>query len=148
MMKRLREQGVYAIDGEARKTLEDDFYADWCGEDETMACIKHMFERKNYLLDTHTAVAAGVYEKYRKQTGDDTKTVIVSTASPYKFPEDVLSSLGEDTAGLSGFEMAQRLSDISGTNIPKQILELKNKKERHKSVVAIKDMKQAVLEVI
>jgi threonine synthase len=113
-----------------------------------MACIRDTFENKNYLLDTHTAVAVGVYEKYRKLTGDNTKTVIVSTASPYKFPEDVLASLGEDTAGLSAFETAQRLSDVSGTNIPKQILELKDKPERHKAVVDISGMKQAVLDAI
>jgi threonine synthase len=148
MMKRLKEQGAYAIDGQARRTLEQNFYADWCGEDETMACIKRTFERKGYLLDTHTAVAARVYEKYKQQTMDDTKTVIVSTASPYKFPADVLASLGEQTAGLSGFETAQRLSDITGTSIPKQILELKNKPERHNAVVDISGMKDAVLKVI
>jgi threonine synthase len=148
MMKRLKCEGAYAIDGAAKKALEQDFCADWCGEDETMACIKRTFGQKKYLLDTHTAVAAGVYEKYKRRTGDDTKTVIVSTASPYKFPEDVLASLGEDTAGLSGFETARRLSEVTGTRVPKQILELKEKPERHKAVVDIKDMKQAVLGAI
>lgn len=148
MMRRLKEQGAYAIDGAARETLARDFYADWCGEDETMACIKRTFEQKSYLLDTHTAVAARVYEKYRRQTGDETKTVIVSTASPYKFPGDVLLSLGEDTAGLSGFEAARRLSEVTGTSVPQQILELKNKQERHNAVVDIDGMKQAVLGAI
>ncbi len=148
MMKRLKEQRAYAIDGAAKKTLEQYFYADWCGEDETMDCIKHTFTQKSYLLDTHTAVAARVYEKYKKQTGDDTKTVIVSTASPYKFPSDVLSSLGEDTSGLSGFETAERLSKVTGTSVPEQILALKGKPERHAAVVDIDGMKRAVIEAI
>ncbi|MGE5494356.1 MAG: threonine synthase [Burkholderiales bacterium] len=148
MMKRLKEQRAYSIDGAAKKTLEQYFYSDWCGEDETMDCIKRTFEQKSYLLDTHTAVAERVYEKYRRQTGDDTKTLIVSTASPYKFPDDVLRSLGEDVSGLSGFETAERLSKATGTNVPRQILELKGKPERHTTVVEISGMKQAVLEAI
>jgi threonine synthase len=148
MMKKLKEQRGYTIDGVAKKTLEQYFYADWCGEDETMDCIKRTFEQKSYLLDTHTAVAESVHEKYRRQTGDDTKTVIVSTASPYKFPDDVLRSLGEDVSGLSGFETAKRLSKATGTAVPEQIIALKNKPERHTTVVEISGMKRAVIEVI
>jgi threonine synthase len=148
MMKKLKEQRGYTIDGAAKKTLEQYFYADWCGEDETMDCIKRTFKQKSYLLDTHTAVAESVYEKYRRQTGDDTKTVIVSTASPYKFPDDVLRSLGDDVSGLSGFETAERLSQATGTAVPEQIIALKNKPERHTTVVEISGMKRAVIEAI
>jgi len=124
-----------------------DFWADWCGEAETMQCIKETFEKKGYLLDTHTAVAAGVYEKYKK-TGDKTKAVIVSTASPYKFPEDVLRSLGEDVTGLGVFDIAQRLSEVSKTPVPRQISALKAKPVRHTRVVEKDELKKAVLEVI
>lgn len=148
MMTRLKEEGAYDITGSMKKTLESDFWADWCGEDGTMASIRDAFENKGYLLDTHTAVAADVYARYRQRTGDKTKTVIVSTASPYKFPEDVLSSLGENTAGLSAFEMAERLAEVSGTQVPRQILDLKNKSVRHSKVVDINDMKNAVIEAI
>ena len=65
MMRHLKDEGAYAIDGGAKKALEEDFYADWCSEEETMACIRDTFTQKGYLLDTHTAVAAGVYEKYQ-----------------------------------------------------------------------------------
>ncbi len=148
MMRRLKEEGAYGITGSMKKTLESDFYADWCGEEGTMAGIRDTFNNKGYLLDTHTAVAADVYTRYRQRTGDDTKTVIVSTASPYKFPEDVLSSLGEETTCLSAFEMAEKLSQISGTPVPRQILDLKNKAVRHDKVVEISGMKSAALEVI
>lgn len=148
MMRRLKEEGAYEITGSMKKTLESGFYAGWCGEEGTMASIKDTFERYGYLLDTHTAVAADVYERYKRRTGDNTKTVIVSTASPYKFPGDVLSSLGEETAGLSAFEMAERLAEVSGTPAPRQIMELKDKPVRHNKIVDINGMKDAALEAM
>ena len=144
MMRRLKDEGAYAIGGAAKAELDADFYADWCSEEETMACIKDTFERYGYLLDTHTAVAAGVYEKY-KATGDKTKTVVVSTASPYKFPQDVLKSLGADTQGLSAFDMAQRLCDMTGMAIPQQIKDLESKDVIHDKVVDVDAMPDAVL---
>ena len=147
MMSQLKEQGRYDIDGKARKVLEAEFYADWCDEAETMACIKKTFEEKNYLLDTHTAVAMGVYEKYKK-SGDTTKTVVVSTASPYKFPADVLSSLGVDTKGMDSFEMARHLSKLTGTPLPQQITALESKPVRHTTVKDKDALRDAVLEVL
>ena len=147
MMNGLKKEGSYAIDGAAKKELEEDFYADWCSEEETMAAIKNTFEEKGYLIDTHTAVAAGVYKKYKK-SGDDTKTVIVSTASPYKFPADVLTSLGKDTENLSVFEMAQELSKKSGSSVPEQISGLADKEEIHTGIVEKSRMRRAVLETI
>lgn len=147
MMSQLKEQGRYDIDGKARKVLEAEFYADWCDEAETMACIKKTFEEKNYLLDTHTAVAMGVYEKYKK-SGDTTKTVVVSTASPYKFPADVLSSLGVDTKGMDSFEMARHLSKLTGTPLPQQITALESKPVRHTTVKDKDALRDAVHEVL
>ncbi|MGI5849482.1 MAG: threonine synthase [Christensenellales bacterium] len=147
MMKLLKEKGGYTIGGKARHDLEADFYADWCDEDETMAAIKDTFNSKKYLYDTHTAVAAGVYAKY-KRMGDTAKTVIVSTASPYKFPKDVLYSLGEDVRGMSGFDMAKRLSSVTGTTVPYQIDELKTKDILHTRVVDKDALRDAVLGVL
>lgn len=145
MMRQLKENKGYVIDGAAKKELEKDFYAGWCSEAETMDTIKRMLLESNYLIDTHTAVAAGVYEKY-KQCGDKTKTVIVSTASPYKFPSDVLSSIGKDISGINVFEQADMLSQISNTEVPSQIRELKTKEEIHTDVVSKLQMRQAVLD--
>ena len=147
MMRRLKAEGAYSISSQARDTLSKDFFADWCGEEETRESLRETFERKGYLLDTHTAVAAGVYEKY-KRTGDGTKTVIVSTASAYKFPKDVLESLGEETAGLDGFAMAKKLASATGTKVPVQILELRGKPERHTRVVDKDGLQDAVLEAL
>lgn len=147
LMDTLRKKGAYAIKGSAKEALEKEFYADWCDEAETMACIRSTFEQKGYLIDTHTAVAMCVAEKY-KATGDKTKTVVVSTASPYKFPQDVLASLGEDTDGMTAFEMAQRLSEVTGTQVPKQIIALNGKQVLHKDVVAKDGMREAVLSAL
>mgnify|MGYP000846395421 CR=1 FL=1 len=147
MMKQLRETGAYDIGETARHALEADFWADWCSEEETTACIRKTFETKGYLLDTHTAVAAGVYEKYRKM-GDATKTVIVSTASPYKFSQDVLASLGESTDGMDAFALSRRLSAKTGIRLPRQIEELETKPVRHKTVVERSGMREAVLEAL
>jgi threonine synthase len=147
MMKQLKETGTYDIGKMARHTLEADFWADWCGEEETKESIRQTFVNKGYLMDTHTAVAAAVYEKY-KRTGDSTKTVIVSTASPYKFPQDVLASLGESTEGMDAFALSRRLSERTGTRLPQQIEALESKPVRHKAVVEQEAMRQAVLEVL
>ena len=146
MMIKLKEKGGYVIGGDAKAALEADFYADWCDEEETKACIKETFESKGYLLDTHTAVAYGVYNKYKKN--DEKKTVIVSTASPYKFPKDVLESLGADVSGLSGFDMVKMLSDMTKTPVPHQIAELKTKKVLHTCVVDKDALRDAVIAVL
>lgn len=147
LMKQLKETGEYDIAPEAKEVLESEFFADWCGEEETAQSIRDTFKNKNYLLDTHTAVAMGVYEKY-KSGGDNTKTVIVSTASPYKFPHDVLRSLGADVQGISGFEAARKLSTMTGTELPKRIMELEGKPVRHTGVYDKDELKQAVLSVL
>jgi threonine synthase len=146
MMAQLKASGHYDIGKEAQRALEADFRADWCGEDETKAAIRSAFGRNGYLADTHTAVALGVYEKY-KAAGDNTKTVIVSTASPYKFPGDVLSSLGEDAPD-SPFEAAKRLSGLTGTAVPRQIAELESSPVRHTAATDIPGMADAVLRVL
>ena len=146
MMAQLKETGRYDIGEAARRALEADFWADWCGEDETQAAIRRTFEEDGYLADTHTAVALGVYEKY-KATSDDTKTVVVSTASPYKFPGDVLFALGGDDAG-TPFETAKRLSELTHTAVPRQLSELESSPVRHTTVVDIPGMADAVLKVL
>jgi len=147
MMQRLKEEGRFDIPKAMQAALETDFYADWCDEDETAQTIRRMFEQKNYLPDTHTAVAMGVFEKYKK-LGDRTKTVIVSTASPYKFPEDVLCCLGVQAEGLTGFDAARRLSELTGLSLPLKIAALETKPVRHTGVYEKDALQKAVLGVI
>lgn len=122
-MEQLRLYGKYEIDQQTKGKVQDIFYSDFCNENETKNYIRMMFENENYLCDPHTAVAVGVYDKYISVTNDkDTPTIIVSTASPYKFAESVLLSISNGTRTYNDqFEVIQDLSTLSGTRIPVSI---------------------------
>ncbi|MBQ0001884.1 MAG: threonine synthase, partial [Clostridiales bacterium] len=94
LMKALSAGGEYTITEEMKAGLTD-FYGNYLSEAETAETIKSIYEKDNYVIDTHTAVAAGVYRKYVKETGDDHTAVIASTASPYKFTRSVINAIKE-----------------------------------------------------
>ena len=90
-MKNLTTNGKYEITDEMKAQLAD-FYGNYTSDEETSEVIKNLYEKTGYVIDTHTAVAAGVYAKYKADTNDtDTKTVIASTASPFKFTRSVMN---------------------------------------------------------
>lgn len=96
-------------------------------------------------MDTHTAVAACAYEKYKAETGDETKTVIASTASPYKFTRSVMESIDAEKYGkLGDFELVDELSRISGVAVPNAIEEIRTAPVRHKTVCEVQDMEKTV----
>lgn len=134
-MEMLRSTGRYDI-GDLKDKVSEILYADFCSEDETKKTIADTFEKYSYTVDTHTAVAIGVYNKYTENTGDMTKTVIASTASPYKFSASVVSAIrGEEAlSGLDEFEIIDLLSEISHLSVPKALSELKDKEIRFKYV--------------
>ncbi len=146
-MDALKTNGRYEIPQEMSKRLNTLFFADFCSEAETAQTIRHTFETYGYLIDTHTAVAQCVYEKYKAATGDDAVSVVVSTANPYKFTQDVL-------AGVSGekiedaFLAAERLSELTGTQIPAQISELREKPVMHSECAEKTGLLSAVREFI
>ena len=106
----LAQTGRYEVSEDVKKALFDEFYAGCCNDEQTKATIKEYYEKFSYTCDTHTAVAVKVYEDYVKATGDKTKTVIASTASPYKFSGSVLSAIGMDT-GKDEFELVEQLAE-------------------------------------
>lgn len=128
-MKQLEMYGEYQVDDLTKSKIQNIFYSNYCNEEETSDSIKNMFDTEHYLCDPHTAVAVGVYKKYVLETNDkDTPTIIASTASPYKFSEDVLSSISDIKYSFDNqFEVLEILSKVSNTKIPKQIENLKNK---------------------
>ena len=133
-MEALGKKGKYDIPASARETLSQEFYADFCTDEETGAAIRRVFEKSRYLMDPHTAVAEAVYRKYRIASGDTTPTVVVSTANPYKFTTDVWHSLtGENLT--DAFEAGEKLSARTGTPMPSSIRELKTTPEVHTGVV-------------
>jgi len=143
-MRSLAETGMYKIPDSARAKLQSEFIGDFCDEEATKQTIRESFEKYGYLCDTHTAVAVGVYNRYMQRTGDKTKTLIASTASPYKFAASILPVFEQVEAGTSEFKQIRRLEEISGTTAPKQILALENSQVRFNSVCEREKMPQVV----
>ena len=146
LMEELKENGKYTVPTEIFGKIRELFWAGCCDDYFTKERIYKTNEKYGYTADTHTAVALDVYNQYKEQTGDNTKTVIASTASPYKFNESVLSALGkeEEMANKDDFELLNLLSKVSGTGIPKGLKTLKNKKIRFNNVCDKTDMLKAV----
>lgn len=142
-MKQLASDGVYEISKEMREGLKD-FYGNYANEQETEETIRSLYEQTGYVLDTHTAVAAGVYRKYRNQTNDQTKTVIVSTASPFKFTRSVMHAVDPSYDSKGDFELADELSRISGVKIPKAIEEIRTASVIHQTECDVNTMADTV----
>jgi len=145
-MRGLKEKGMYALPQSALDELKQTFSAGWCTEEDTLATIKRIYDETGYLMDPHTAVAQCVYERYAEQTGDQAKTVLRSTANPYKFASDVLGAF--EPVGEDDFANADRLKALTGKPIPKGMRELLGKPERHLDVCDLKDMPKRVLSPI
>lgn len=135
LMNQLSSEGKYSIT-EKEAELLSSFYSGYCNDEKTTKTIKNVWKKYGYLMDTHTAVAQYVYEKYIEATGDYTPAIIVSTASPYKFGKDVLSAIAgeESVKDLNEFEIADKLSQFTGTELPTQITKLKDAPIIHKTV--------------
>ncbi len=142
----LKEKGMYALPQDALKKLKQTFAAGWCNEEDTLQTIRRVFDRTGYLMDPHTAVAQCVYERYVRDTQDTTKTVLLSTANPYKFASDVLGAF--ETPGQDDFENVKRLNMLSGALVPKGISTLLGKPERHNDVCDLEEMTKRVLQPI
>jgi threonine synthase len=134
-MDALKKDGKYQISDAMLKELQSQFYGGCCNDATGREAIAKIFKERNYLCDTHTAVALAVSEAYRKETGDNTLTVIASTASPYKFAPAVLSALTSEKLPEDDFAKLELLSKISGTSIPAPLAQLKGQEVLHKSSV-------------
>ncbi len=148
-MRQLSETGSYTVDAETLAKIQSVFYADFCDDTATMQTVKKMKETENYLSDPHSAVAFEVYHRYHAVSGDQTPTVVVSTASPYKFSASVLTALGSELYAQDGvndeFEQVYQLSALTGTQVPQPIQALAGKPVRFTDVTAVADMRKAVL---
>ena len=147
LMTQLREKGTYEITPEMKERLGD-FVGGYATEEETAATIRTTYEKTGYVMDTHTAVAAYVCAQYRKDSGDDKKCLVASTASPYKFIHSVMSAIDVKYADVDEFELIDELSRISGTEIPNAIEEIRNADIRHTRECEAGDMKAAVKEIL
>ena len=147
LMKSLSEGGEYTITDEMKAQLGD-FYGNFCSEKETADAISEIYKDSNYVIDTHTAVAAGVYKKYVSETEDHLPTVIASTASPYKFTRSVMDALGEDHKDLDDFGLVDALSALSKVPVPRAVEEIRTAPVLHDRVVDAVDMPAAVRDIL
>ena len=143
LMRELTEDGKYTITDEMKENLKD-FYGNYATEKETAAFIKELYEKTGYIIDTHTAVAADVYKKYREETADNTPSVIASTASPFKFTRSVMNAIDEKYDSMGDFELVDELSKIGKVKVPAAIEEIRNAETRHNTVCEVGKMKDTI----
>ncbi len=134
LMKQLNTEGVYTVPEQLKKTIDEAFWAGCCDDEKTRKTIGKVWREQNYLCDTHTAAGWAVAEEYVAATGDTAPMVVLSTASPYKFPAAVLSSL-EDGGDLTEWEQMARLTEMTGVSVPGNLQGLQQKKELHTDVI-------------
>ena len=146
LMKALSSRGAYEITENMKTNLEG-FIGGWASTEETRKAINQVYTESGYVIDTHTAVAASVYHRYTKETADQTKSVIVSTASPYKFAQSVLNAIQSEAIPAEDYEQAKMLKAVSGTEIPNAVEEIRNAPVLHKKVCET-DKMQLVVENI
>lgn len=142
---KLAKDGRYEVSADVKEKLQSEFCAGYCDDEQTKATINEIFNKYGYTCDTHTAVAVKVYEDYKRSTGDTTKTVIASTASPYKFSASVLEGLEGRKSELDEYDMIDRLAELSKMDIPAALADLRNKPERFNDVIDKTDMREYVL---
>jgi len=135
LMQKLNTDGAYTVPQSLKNAIDAEFWGGFCDDAAASRTIKKVWEEYGYLCDTHTATAWAVAEDYVAQTGDKTPMVVLSTASPYKFPKAVLSSL-EQLRTDDEFAMMDRLHEKTGVAIPKNLCGLQEKKELHTDVIA------------
>ena len=147
LMAALSGQGKYEITAEMKEKLAD-FYGNYATEKETAETIKELYEETGYVIDTHTAVAATVYNKYKAQTKDEAKTVIASTASPFKFTRSVMEAIDEKYAAMDDFALVDELSRLANVKVPNAIEEIRTAPVLHDRVCDKEEMKAVVKEFL
>lgn len=147
LMQQLKEEGKYEITSAMKAKLAD-FAGGYATEAETAATIRKVYEKTGYVIDTHTAVAATVFYKYKEETKDDTVTVIASTASPYKFTRSVMEAVENKATDEDDFTLVDRLCKVSGVKVPNAIEEIRNAKVRHTMVCDKDKMQETVTGIL
>lgn len=145
LMEELNEKGQYTITPEMKAGLSD-FFAGFATEKETKQTIRKMYEKSNYVIDPHTAVATCVAEKYQKK--EEIPTVILSTASPYKFPQSVLQAIKNQSTTQDDFVALKELKQYVNRPVPENIQELEQAKISHNEQISAEQMTAYVEKVL
>ena len=144
LMQELNTQGVYTVPAQLLEKIQSQFWAACCDDARAAEIIGRVYKEDGYLCDPHTASGWAAAEDYVAETGDNRPMVVLSTASPYKFPAAVLTAIGGDTSGDEFTQMA-RLSQITGVPVPKNLASLQGKPEKHTQVIDKDKMLRFVL---
>lgn len=145
LMEALAGEGEYRITKEMGAQLAD-FCAGFATEEQTRAAIRNLYDRTGYVLDTHTAVASHVYYEKAQKTG--VRTVIASTASPYKFTRSVMNAIDTAYDSMGDFELVDKLADLSGVKVPQAIEEIRTAEVLHSRVCDKTEMEQTVRDLL
>ena len=143
LMDGLSKEGRYEITSEMKAFMAD-FWAGYAGMETNAAEMKKIYEESGYLVDPHTGVAAAVYEKYKDETGDGKKTILASTASPYKFSRSVMEAVTGVCGSSDEFEVIKKMEELSGVKIPSAIEEIQNAQILHNLQCRPEEMKETV----
>ncbi len=146
LMAKLSKEGAYTVPAGMKEAIAREFWAGCCDDEKASKTIGKVWRQQHYLCDTHTATGWAVAEDYVAETGDDRPMVVLSTASPYKFPAAVLRSLEEVTA-TDEFSMMDRLQELTGVKIPQNLAGLQEKKELHTGVIPKDEMLEFVKKI-
>ena len=144
LMAKLNTEGFYQVPGELLEKIQASFFAGCSDDCRGQEVIGRVWREQGYLLDPHTAAGWACAEDYRAQTGDTAPMVVLSTASPYKFPAAVLTAIGQSLSG-SEFDQMRQLEDVTGVPIPGNLATLAGKPQRHTTVVEKSEMLPFVL---
>jgi threonine synthase len=147
LMESLSEKGSYKITQNMTDNLKD-FCGGYAGEAETKEGIKYVYDLYNYIIDPHTAVAFSVYKSYAQIYSDETKTVIASTASPFKFTSSVISSITDKEYNLNDFELIKMLGEYYNGKIPIAVKNIDKRPVIHKTICKKENMKQEIVKVL
>lgn len=147
LMEQLKENGKYEITAEMKEKLKD-FAGGYATEEETKAAIHEVYKKTGYVMDTHTAVASHVSREYRKESGDNGKMLVASTASPYKFVRSVMSAIDETYAQMDEFALIGELEKASNMDVPGAIKEILHAEIRHTRECDADKMKDTVKDIL
>jgi len=147
----LSSTGIFSIDDKMMEKIKD-FWSGFATDAQTIEAIREVYKKYNYLIDTHTAVGYYVYKQYLNETGDNTKTIIASTASPFKFPASVVKAVSDDSSfnpeNVNEFELLEKLSEITEVPVPEPLRDIGTKKILHRNFCRQDEMKDFVAKVL
>ena len=146
-MQALNTEGKYEITDEMKEKLAD-FEGYYATESQTAETIKALYEKCGYVIDTHTAVAACAYNQYKEATKDEAKTVIASTASPFKFTRSVMNAIDEKYEAMEDFALVDELSKLANVKVPNAIEEIRTAPVLHTKECEVDEMPMVVKEFL